>query len=136
MLCLPLLLELLLVSGSVSQHLPRQKAFLLCRLVYAAAHFLCAKSWKGGKVMDVITDIYRRSIQPSERSMRKDKTYMRLKNQADQQYKNLSGRLSQEELAILNKLISCYDKKAERKHAHCFKNGFKRGFAVAVKSLE
>ena len=86
--------------------------------------------------MDVILDIYRKSIQPSERSMRADKVYTKAKNQANQCYEVLCERLSEKDKAILDKLISCYDKQIERKNGHCFKSGFKTGHSIAVKSLE
>lgn len=85
--------------------------------------------------MDIIEDIYKNSIQPSERSMNNDKAYTRAKNQINQHYQLLCEKLSKNELITLDKLISCYDTKTERKNIHCFKDGFKKGLAIAVKSL-
>lgn len=86
--------------------------------------------------MDVIADIYRKTIQPSEKNMRKDTKYRRARNQVNQHYQTLSERLSQKDMAVLDKLMSCYEEKTERKNLHCFKNGFRIGHAIAVKSLE
>lgn len=55
--------------------------------------------------MDVIGDIYRNSARLSERNMRKDKMYMKAKNQVKQCYQRLCENLSENELATLNKLI-------------------------------
>lgn len=86
--------------------------------------------------MEVIEDIYRNSIQPSERSMRHDKVYIRTKNKVNQYYQLLSARISENDLLILNKLMLCQDKKTERKNILCFTNGFKKGFAIAIKSMD
>lgn len=86
--------------------------------------------------MDVIGDIYRNSARLSERNMRKDKMYMKAKNQVKQCYQRLCENLPENELATLNKLISCSDTKTERKNVHCFKAGFDMGLAVAVEALK
>lgn len=85
--------------------------------------------------MSVIGDIYSNSIQPSERSMRNDKKYTRAKNQIDQYYQTMCKTLSDYERAVLDKLISCYEIKIERKNRHCFMAGFDTGMAVAVEAL-
>lgn len=86
--------------------------------------------------MDLIEGIYRNSIQPSGRSMSKDKHYTRAKNQVQQYYQVLCKRLSPKDLEFLDKLISYYDKQTDRKNVHCFEAGFKTGLAVAVEALE
>ncbi len=86
--------------------------------------------------MVVIEDIYRSSARLSERDMRKDKKYTKAKNQVKQYYHHLCERLSENELATLNKLISSYDAKSERRNAHCFKAGFEMGLTVAVESFK
>jgi CHAT domain-containing protein len=91
---------------------------------------------KGGTDMDVIENMYKNSIQASERNMRKDKHYKKAKNQSKQCYEWLCKNLSPKELEKLNKLIKCYDTKIKRKNVYCFKTGFKTGVAVALKSLE
>lgn len=86
--------------------------------------------------MDVIEEIYRKSIQPSEQHMRCDKKYKNAKNKVNQYYHLLSERLTEDEQGLLNKLMSCYDAKTERKNVHCFTSGFKKGLEVAVNSLK
>lgn len=90
---------------------------------------------KRGIAVSIIAKIYRNSIQPSEHSMRKDKEYTRAKNQIDQCYQNMCKTLSDYERAVLDKLISCYEIKIERKNRHCFMTGFDTGIAVAVEAL-
>lgn len=86
--------------------------------------------------MDLIEDIYRNSALLSEKSMCKDKQYKRAKNQVKQYYQNLSARLSDNELTILDKLMSYYDKQVDRKNVHCFKAGFETGLTITVESLK
>lgn len=86
--------------------------------------------------MYFIEGIYRNSIQPSRRSMQKDKKYMKAKNQSEQYYRCLCKRLSEKDLEFLDKFISYYDISTERKNVHCFEAGFKTGLAVALESME
>ena len=86
--------------------------------------------------MDAILDIYKKTIQPSETNMHRDKVYVKAKNRAKQYYEILCKRLSENDKAILDKLISCYGTQTERKNGYCFKDGFKKGVSVAIKSLE
>ena len=86
--------------------------------------------------MNVIESMYRHSGRPSSRIMSKDKRYMKAKNQAGQYYRCLCKRLSEENIEILDKFVLYYDKEFERMNIQCFENGFKKGLAVALKSLE
>lgn len=86
--------------------------------------------------MYVIEGIYRNSNQPSGKEMRKDKKYVKAKNQAEQYYRCLCKRLSEKDIEFLDKFISYRDKETERKNIQCFETGFKTGLAVAVESLK
>lgn len=86
--------------------------------------------------MYFIENIYKHSIQASERSMNKDKDYTRAKNQVQQHYQSLCSRLTEYDMSVLNKLLSCHDKQTERKNIHCFEDGFKTGLAVAIEALK
>jgi uncharacterized protein (UPF0305 family) len=108
-----------------------------CAAWFMPRHIFIANLLKKGVIMmDVIGDIYQKSIQPSNRSIRKDKKYIKAKNQKKQCYQRLYEKLSEKDRATLNKLMSCYNTQIERKNVHCFKTGFKTGVAVAVKSLD
>lgn len=85
--------------------------------------------------MSLLGNIYRNSARVSERSMNKDKKYIKAKNQVNQCYQLLSKKLSKNELAALDKLISCCDTKTERKCIYCFKSGFETGLAAAIEAL-
>lgn len=82
--------------------------------------------------MNVITEIYRNSIQPSENSMKKDKSYKRAKNQVKQYYEILKKRLSEKDMLLLDKLLSSYDIKTERKNIYCFQFGFRIALESAI----
>lgn len=86
--------------------------------------------------MYFIEGIYRNSAQPSGRTMRSDKHYTRAKNQVQQYYQYLCSRLTEYDMSVLNKLLSCHDKQTERKNIHCFEDGFKTGLAVAIEALK
>lgn len=85
--------------------------------------------------MNIIQDIYINSAQPSERSLRNDKKYSRAKNKIKQYYGILSERLSKDDMSVIDKLMSCYDKQTNIKSMYCFESGFKAGLATAVESL-
>lgn len=85
--------------------------------------------------MDVIEEIYKNSIQQSKRIMRKDKAYIRTKNQVNQHYQFLCNNLSNREVIALNKLMLRCNTKTEIENTYCFEAGFKTGLA-AVKELE
>lgn len=86
--------------------------------------------------MSVIEDMYEKSIQPSERSMQKDKIYRKSKNKTNQYYKLLCERLTEYQISLLDKLVDSYDKKTERQNIYCFKTGFKTGLTTGFELME
>ncbi len=80
--------------------------------------------------MNVIEGIYIYSNQPSGCVMGKDKRYAKTKNQAEQYYRCLCKRLSEDNIEFFDKFILYRDKENERKNIKCFDAGFRSDFAV------
>ncbi len=86
--------------------------------------------------MDVIESMYRNLAQPSERNMLKDEEYTKAKNQIKQYYQFLMENISKREAEVLDKLMQCYETKADRKNIRCFEAGIKAGISVSVTSQQ
>ncbi|MCI8404965.1 MAG: hypothetical protein HFE49_08715 [Clostridia bacterium] len=86
--------------------------------------------------MSAIEEIYINTVKPSENSMKRDRAYIRAKNQTNQYYKHLCELLTEYQIILLDKLVASYSAKTERQNIHCFINGFKTGHSVALQAME
>lgn len=85
---------------------------------------------------EVLENLYRNIIKPSNKDMKKDRAYLNAKNHANQLYEILREKLPEKDAELLDRIMASSTKQTERESLRFFTNGFKLGMSFAIENMQ
>lgn len=85
---------------------------------------------------EVLENLYRNIIKPSNKDMKKDRAYLNAKNHANQLYEILREKLPEKDAELLDRIMASSTKQTERESLHFLTNGFKLGMSFAIENMQ